>query len=209
MLRCHLKIGGHRGRTKQTGKNLSHHNELLLTWDSSQEEDLPGYLVSLVKLSIDVGRRKKMETCVLCFISSERFASAGMAMTVNTQHIPYYSWKDAVGGRVGVTPNSLLSSIRHQSWHWHWQLERAAKWRTTNGIAHHCRALSSYFRDASADEAWHLTAIDITRGHSRDRSLMHPCYVLIHAEDYTGLSISVLMAWWSSCWGTGTCPSRW
>ena len=51
----------------------------------------PGYLVSLVKLSIDVGRRKKMETCVLCFISSERFASAGMAMTVNTQHIPYYS----------------------------------------------------------------------------------------------------------------------
>ena len=26
--------------------------------------------------------------------------------------------------------------------------------------------------------------IDSTRGHSRDRSLMHPCYVLIHADDY-------------------------
>ena len=39
-------------------------------------------------------------------------------------------------------------------------------------------------RDTWADEARHVTAIDNTRGHSRDRSLMHPCYVLIHAEDY-------------------------
>ena len=52
-------------------------------------------------------------------------------------------------------------------------------------------------------DAW----VDSTRGRSRDRSLMHPCYVLIHAEDYTGLSISVRMDWWSSCWGTGTCRS--
>ena len=29
-----------------------------------------------------------------------------------------------------------------------------------------------------------MAAIDTTRGHSRDRSLMHPCYVLIHADDY-------------------------
>ena len=34
-----------------------------------------------------------------------------------------------------------------------------------------------------AEEAWHVTTIDSTRGHSRDRSLMHPCYVLIHADD--------------------------
>ena len=48
-------------------------------------------------------------------------------------------------------------------------------------------AIAGHFpdlRDTWADEAWHLTAIDITRGHSRDRSLMHPCYVLIQAEGY-------------------------
>ncbi len=42
----------------------------------------------------------------------------------------------------------------------------------------------SDLRDSWTDEAWHLTTIDSTRGHSRDRSLMHPCYVLIHADDY-------------------------
>ena len=39
-------------------------------------------------------------------------------------------------------------------------------------------------RDTWAEGGWHLTAIDATRGHSRDRSLMHPCYVLIHVDDY-------------------------
>ena len=39
-------------------------------------------------------------------------------------------------------------------------------------------------RDTWAEGGWHLTAIDATRGHSRDRSLMHPCYVLIHSDDY-------------------------
>ena len=32
-------------------------------------------------------------------------------------------------------------------------------------------------RDTWADGGWQLCAIDATRGHSRDRSLMHPCYV--------------------------------
>ena len=35
-----------------------------------------------------------------------------------------------------------------------------------------------------AEATWHVATIDSTRGHSRDRSLMHPCYVLIHADDY-------------------------
>ena len=39
-------------------------------------------------------------------------------------------------------------------------------------------------RDTWAEETWHVATIDSTRGHSRDRSLMHPCYVLIHADDY-------------------------
>ena len=39
-------------------------------------------------------------------------------------------------------------------------------------------------RDTWAEGGWHLTAIDATRGHSRDRSLMHPSYVLIHVDDY-------------------------
>ena len=33
-------------------------------------------------------------------------------------------------------------------------------------------------------EGGSLCAIDATRGHSRDRSLMHPCYILIQADDY-------------------------
>ncbi len=39
-------------------------------------------------------------------------------------------------------------------------------------------------RDTWAEGGWHLAAIDSTRGHSRDCSLMHPCYVLILADDY-------------------------
>ena len=39
-------------------------------------------------------------------------------------------------------------------------------------------------RDTWAEGGWHLTAIDATRGHSRDRSLMRPSYVLIHVDDY-------------------------
>ena len=39
-------------------------------------------------------------------------------------------------------------------------------------------------RDAWADGGWQLCAIDATRGHSRDRSLMHPCYILIQVDDY-------------------------
>ena len=39
-------------------------------------------------------------------------------------------------------------------------------------------------RNTWAEETWHVVTIDSTRGHSRDRSLMHPCYVLIHADDY-------------------------
>ena len=38
--------------------------------------------------------------------------------------------------------------------------------------------------DTWADGGWQLCAIDATRGHSRDGSLMHPCYILIHADDY-------------------------
>ena len=45
----------------------------------------------------------------------------------------------------------------------------------------HCGSIS---RSTWAEGGWHLTAIDATRGHSRDRSLMHPCYVLIHSDDY-------------------------
>ena len=48
-------------------------------------------------------------------------------------------------------------------------------------------AIASHFpdlRDRWAEDTWHVAAIDSTRGHSRDRSLMHPCYVLIHADDY-------------------------
>ena len=43
-------------------------------------------------------------------------------------------------------------------------------------------------RDRWAEDTWHVAAIDSTRGHSRDRSLMHPCDALIqltvHADDY-------------------------
>ena len=39
-------------------------------------------------------------------------------------------------------------------------------------------------RDTWADGGWQLRAIDATRGHSRDRSLMHPCYILIQVDDY-------------------------
>ena len=39
-------------------------------------------------------------------------------------------------------------------------------------------------RDTWADGGWQLCAIDATRGHSRDRSLMHPCYILIQVDDY-------------------------
>ena len=48
-------------------------------------------------------------------------------------------------------------------------------------------AIAGHFpdlRDRWAEATWHVATIDITRGHSRDRSLMHPCYVLIHADDY-------------------------
>ena len=48
-------------------------------------------------------------------------------------------------------------------------------------------AIASHFPDLRhrwAEDTWHVAAIDSTRGHSRDRSLMHPCYVLIHADDY-------------------------
>ena len=47
--------------------------------------------------------------------------------------------------------------------------------------------LQDSFRDLSdtwADGGWQLCAIDATRGHSRDRSLMHPCYILIQVDDY-------------------------
>ena len=50
-------------------------------------------------------------------------------------------------------------------------------------------AIASHFPDLWdrwAEDTWHVAAIDSTRGHSRDRSLMHPCYVLIHADDYWG-----------------------
>ena len=39
-------------------------------------------------------------------------------------------------------------------------------------------------RDTWTEGGWQLNAIDATRGHSRDRSLMHPCYILIHVDDY-------------------------
>ena len=39
-------------------------------------------------------------------------------------------------------------------------------------------------RDTWTAGGWQLNAIDATRGHSRDRSLMHPCYILIHVDDY-------------------------
>ena len=39
-------------------------------------------------------------------------------------------------------------------------------------------------RDTWADGGWQLCTIDATRGHSRDWSLMHPCYILIQADDY-------------------------
>ena len=39
-------------------------------------------------------------------------------------------------------------------------------------------------RDTWADGGWQLCAIDATRGHSRDRSLMHPCYILVQVDDY-------------------------
>ncbi len=45
--------------------------------------------------------------------------------------------------------------------------------------------IASYFPDlheTGMSDAWHLAAIDSTRGHSRDRLLMHPSYV--HAGDY-------------------------
>ena len=48
-------------------------------------------------------------------------------------------------------------------------------------------AIAGHFLDLRhrwAEATWHVATIDTTRGHSRDRSLMHPCYVLIHADDY-------------------------
>ena len=39
-------------------------------------------------------------------------------------------------------------------------------------------------RDTWADGGWQLCAIDATRGHSRDRSLMRPCYILVQVDDY-------------------------
>ena len=39
-------------------------------------------------------------------------------------------------------------------------------------------------RDTWTQGGWQLCAIDATRGHSRDRSLMRPCYILIHVDDY-------------------------
>ena len=48
-------------------------------------------------------------------------------------------------------------------------------------------AIAGQFPDLSdtwADGGWQLCAIDATRGHSRDRSLMHPCYILIQVDDY-------------------------
>ena len=48
-------------------------------------------------------------------------------------------------------------------------------------------AIAAYFpdlRETWTSDAWHLAAIDSTRGHSRDRSLMHPSYVLIQSGDY-------------------------
>ena len=48
-------------------------------------------------------------------------------------------------------------------------------------------AIAGHFPDLRhrwAEATWHVATIDTTRGHSRDRSLMHPCYILIHADDY-------------------------
>ena len=48
-------------------------------------------------------------------------------------------------------------------------------------------AIAGQFPDLSdtwADGGWQLCAIDASRGHSRDRSLMHPCYILIQMDDY-------------------------
>ena len=48
-------------------------------------------------------------------------------------------------------------------------------------------AIAAHFpdlRDTWTTDAWHLAAIDSTRGHSRDRSLMHLSYVLIQSDDY-------------------------
>ena len=58
-------------------------------------------------------------------------------------------------------------------------------------------AIASHFPDLRnrwAEDTWHVVAIDSTRGHCRDRSLMHPCYVLIHADDY---------------WTFNQCPMDW
>ena len=38
-------------------------------------------------------------------------------------------------------------------------------------------------RDTWTDGGWQLCAIDATRGHSRDRSLMHSCYILVQVDD--------------------------
>ena len=51
-------------------------------------------------------------------------------------------------------------------------------------------------RDTWADGGWQLCAIDATRGHSRDRSLMHPCYILFKWMT-TGSSTIDLMVYWS------------
>ena len=37
-------------------------------------------------------------------------------------------------------------------------------------------------RDTWTDGRWQLCAIDATRGHSRDRSLMHSCYMLVQVK---------------------------
>ena len=82
-------------------------------------------------------------------------------------------------------------------------------------------------RDTWTQGGWQLCAIDATRGHSRDRSLMHPCYILIHVDDYwafnhrphaQGLSCLSLQMWlmgllWTSGWSTvsmaSLCRSLW
>ncbi len=47
--------------------------------------------------------------------------------------------------------------------------------------------IASHYPDLQetwATDAWHLPAIDSTRGHSRNLMLMHPSYVLVHGSDY-------------------------
>ena len=51
--------------------------------------------------------------------------------------------------------------------------------------------IASHYPDLQetwSPDAWHLTAIDSTRGHSRNLMLMHPSYVLVHDSDYWAFS---------------------